>query len=210
MFGLGSAHFEVPGIDQSTLDAGLRSPCSSPRVLSLPIYWHWMTHSTAAEKAWAGWSASLTLIAAMLDSEDIYQKVKHASTWQMDWATNRDFESPGPGEVHPMSPGRARTGRISGSLHPRLSQKHRHTHPRNPAQGWAPRKLGQRFPYILVWPGYLLSTPALACIPYPNPKPRESQGPMLRTLSHGPPVTAAHQQPCNRSNVPSHPSYLIS
>lgn len=46
--------------------------------------------------------------------------------------------------------GREQAGRIPGSLQLRLRQKHRHTHPRNPRQGWAPRKLGQRFQHILV------------------------------------------------------------
>lgn len=111
-----------------------------------------------------------------------------------------------------MCPGKARAGRIPGSLLPRLSQKHRHTYPRNPGQGWAPRKLGQRFPHILVWPGYLLSTPAPASIPYPNSKFKslKSQGPMPRPLSHGPPTTATRHQPCIWPNVPSHHRSLTS
>lgn len=53
-----------------------------------------------------GWMeyVSLTLrplVAAMLDSEGVYQKITCASTWQMGQATNRDFESLGPGKVHP-------------------------------------------------------------------------------------------------------------
>lgn len=83
---------------------------------------------------------------------------------------NRNCESLGPGEVHPMSPGRARAGRIPGSLHPCLSQKHRHTYPRNPGQGWAPRKLGQRFPHILVWPSYLPEHPSSSLDPLPKLK----------------------------------------
>lgn len=102
-----------------------------------------------------------------------------------------------------MSPGRARVGSIPQSLLPRLSQKNRHTYPRNPGQGWAPRKLGQRFPYILVWPGYLLSIPAPASIPYPNSKFKslKSQGPMPRTLFPWPthncdPSTTLHLAKC--------------
>lgn len=90
-----------------------------------------------------------------------------------------------------MSPGRVKAGRIPGSL-PRLSQKHRHTYPRNPGQGWAPRKLGQRFPHILVWPGYLLSTPAPASIPYPN-----SNFNSLKSQAHNcDPSATLHQAEC--------------
>lgn len=102
-----------------------------------------------------------------------------------------------------MCPSKARTGRIPGSLLPRLSQKHRHTYPRNPGQGWAPRKLGQRFPHILVWPGYLLSTPAPTSIPYPNSKFKslKSQGPNAKASFPWPthncdPSTTLHLAKC--------------